>query len=290
MQTTPTGNPVPESIAAYIRVVEGEHWHWYRASGKQAAAKGSTWLPGCGMVTPRRHVWCLVRGENSPRIHRACQGDPTYCTNPGHMDACGTVDGEAPPTDYATAHLAALPYPVRAVLEIASAAYGIHPALLLDRTRSEDVVEARQVVMAVLVGCGHRLADVGRYMARDHSTIDYGVKRAKSMHPDALARLRRECAHIMRGGPLDEGEARARIVSWCAGQERTTRRAVTAYVDQTILGSRRPCVEAPSGLYVLATRADVRGGLLAELALAGWDGHADRLWLHIQRSGWAAAS
>ena len=65
-----------------------------------------------------------------------------------------------------------------ALLRRVAEAYCLPAALLVARCRRADVVEARWLLMALLYRRGASIADIGRALGKNHSTIRHGLARA----------------------------------------------------------------------------------------------------------------
>ncbi len=65
------------------------------------------------------------------------------------------------------------------MVESVAERHGVSVAGLLSRCRNREFVIARQDLMTVLWGSGLAFAEIGRLLGRDHSTVIYGVRRAR---------------------------------------------------------------------------------------------------------------
>lgn len=75
------------------------------------------------------------------------------------------------------------------ILEIANQ-YNITPEELVGRSRKINIAEARQELMHKCHEHGMSIAEIGRLLGRDHSTVAYGIKvhENKDTNPEALGR------------------------------------------------------------------------------------------------------
>lgn len=142
-----------------------------------------------------------------------------------------------------------------ALIASASAYYGIVPAEFLGRARAVDVNAARQELMTAMFLAGMSAAEIGRTLRRDHSTITHGVHSVKvsdGRMAHAFTIMRDAGAYVERcytPGDLPRVLALALRKLPIAQQ-----RAMTAYVQCTLLGQRR---HAPTlCMWGLASLAD----------------------------------
>jgi hypothetical protein len=71
--------------------------------------------------------------------------------------------------------------PITRALAAAAKAYSLEPADLLGRVKLARIVDARRAFIFGLHRCGHANTDIGRLLARDHSTIGHHIAVAEAM-------------------------------------------------------------------------------------------------------------
>lgn len=78
---------------------------------------------------------------------------------------------------------------IGAVIRIVSEKYNVTDTDIRGKSREKELIRPRFIVFTLLKKLGLSYSEIGRYMNRDHTTVMYGIKTAKSRWPVEISSL-----------------------------------------------------------------------------------------------------
>lgn len=264
---------------------------WYRRAVPISTI--AYWL-GVKQGTVRMHVG-LIAGDQRKR--HGCR-DAAALRLAARMERSYV---EEPPASAAPPPPATL---IEAAAGLVADAYYVRPEEILCPGRQDFMVEARQVLIAVLERQGLSVAAIGRLVGRDHSTVLHHLSYLEALPEDEyLHDLIRELAGELRLlAPREAQSGQAvpapvqNLFRWLynalLGQiPRRDRLDVCCYVFTEVLGVRwRQLEAAPArGFVILCRHTAVYSVAICALRLHGRGAHADLLASRLRRMGYRPA-